>query len=263
MTSALNDDAAARRGNRLQATLAAGRRAFGTWVIDSRHAAVIRQIAEAGFDFVYLEMEHSSLGWETIGDFCEMTRAIGMTPIVRPAELTRESTLRLLEIGAMGVMFHDVDDRAEVDAYVDWIARSKSMLRPDKARQGAGGVSLVVQIETLAGLADVDAIVGGGGIDVVEIGRGDLATELGYPAQRHHPAVNDAIDRIVAACNRHGVAAAVTCFSEEDAADMARRGLRVLSWSADRYILQQAYRDGMRSLREVAAAAKDTKEEGS
>ena len=52
----------------------------------------------------------------------------------------------------------------------------------------------------------------------------------------------------------YGVAAAVTCFSEEDAADMARRGARVLSWSADRYILQQAYRDGMRSLRDVAAA---------
>ena len=176
-----------------------------------------------------------------------------MTPVVRPAELTRETTLRLLEIGAMGVMFHDVDDRSEVDEIRDWIMRSKSMLRPDKARQAESGVALVVQIETLEGLEAVDAIVAGGGIDVIEIGRGDLATELGYPAQRNHAAVNDAIDRIVTACRRNGVSVGVTCFSAEDVADMARRGVRCISYSADRYILQHAYQEAMRTLSSVAA----------
>src|SRR5262245_37936358 len=102
-------------GNRLKQRLADDGRAFGTWIMDARHQAIVRQIASAGFDFVVLEMEHASLSWETIGDFCEMARASGITPVVRPAELTRESTLRLLEIGAMGVMFHDVDDRDEVE----------------------------------------------------------------------------------------------------------------------------------------------------
>src|SRR5262245_11433581 len=101
-------------GNRLKQRLDDDGRAFGTCTMDARHQAIVRQIASAGFDFVVLEMEHSSLPWETIGDFCEMARASGITPVARPAELTRESTLRLLEIGAMGVMFHDVDDRDEV-----------------------------------------------------------------------------------------------------------------------------------------------------
>ena len=229
------------KGNLAKAKLVQGGYAFGTWIIDSRHQAVVRQVADAGFDFVYLEMEHSSLSWETIGDFCEMSRALDMAPIVRPAELTRPGTLRLLEIGAMGVMFHDVDDRAEVDEIRGWIMGSKSMLRPDKARQGANDVAVVIQIETLKGLESVEQILDGGGVDIVEIGRGDLATEMGLPAQRHHPEVNAAIDRIVKACGRNGVAAAVTCFSREDVQDMVRRGVRCISYSADRYILDKAF----------------------
>lgn len=235
------------RDNRMKRRLAGGGRAFGTWIMDARHQAIVRQIAHAGFDFVVLEMEHSALSWETIGDFCEMARACGITPVVRPAELTRESTLRLLEIGAMGLMFHDVDDRDEVEAARDWILRSKSMQRPDKARQGAGDVALVVQIETLAGLEHCDDILSAGGIDVVEIGRGDLATEMGYPGQRGHPDVAEAIDRIVAACERHGVAAGVTCLGREDVDDIARRGVRCLSYSTDRYILERTYADAMRA----------------
>ena len=243
------------RQNRLQSKLGAGGYAFGTWIMDSRHLAVIRQVAEAGFDFVYLEMEHSSLSWETIGDFCEMARAIGITPVVRPAELTRESTLRLLEIGAMGVMFHDVDERRELEELREWVMRSKSMLRPDKARQAAGSVALGIQIETIKGLEAVEEVVSGGGIDIVEVGRGDLATELGFPAQRNHEQVNAAIDRIVKACDRNGVAVGVTCFSAEDVTDMAGRGVRCISYSGDRYILEAAYRDAMRMLGRVVPVA--------
>ena len=243
--------AVADRDNRLKRQLADGGHAFGTWIMDARHMAVVRQIAQAGFDFVTLEMEHSSLSWQTIGDYCEMARAIGITPIVRPAELTRESTLRLLEIGAMGVMFHDVDDRNEVDEIRDWIFRSKSLVRPDKARQAASGVALVIQIETLAGLEAIDEIVEGGGIDVIEVGRGDLATELGFPAQRNHPLVNAAIERIVAACNRHEIAVGVTCMNAEDVADVARRGVRCLSYSTDRYILEQTYTHAMQTFAQL------------
>ncbi len=243
------------RENRLKRKLAGGGCAFGTWIMDARHLAIVRQIAEAGFDFVHLEMEHSSLSWETIGDLCEMARAIGMTPVVRPAELTQESTLRLLEMGAMGVMFHDVDSRHEAQEARDWITRSKSSVRPDKARQDAGNVALVVQIETIAGLKAAEDIVSAGGIDIVEIGRGDLATELGFPGQRHHAQVNDAIDRIVDVCNRHDVAVGVTCLTPEDAADMARRGVRCLSYSTDRYILQRAYADAMQTFRKLGLHA--------
>ena len=53
----------------LKSKLNSGAWAFGTSVIDSRHQAVRRQIAGAGFDFVYSKMEPSCLSWETIGDF--------------------------------------------------------------------------------------------------------------------------------------------------------------------------------------------------
>ena len=231
--------------------LVQGGYAFGTWIIDARHQSIVRQIAEAGLDFIYFDMEHSGLSWETIADFCEMTRACNLTPIVRPADLTRASTLKLLEVGAMGVMFHDVDSREEVEEIRSWIMASKSMLRQDKARQSANDVSIVIQIETAKGLASVEKIMAGGGIDMVEIGRGDLAIELGHAAERNHPDVNAAIDRIVAACNKNDIVACVTVFSQADAEDMVRRGVRCLAYSADRYILDKVFREASAMLSRV------------
>jgi len=245
--------------NRVKKALAAGGYSFGTWVLESRQPTIMRRVAEAGYDHVFIDMESSPFSWETIADFCELARAHGIVPIVRPAELTRASTLRLLEIGASGVMFHDVDDRDEVDRIREWIDHSKAVRRSDAAKGVAQDAILVaIQIETAKGLAAVDSIMTGGGIDLVEIGRGDLASELGFPGQREHPQVQQAIDRIVAACKRNGIAVGVTCAHDRDVEDMVRRGVRCLSYGADGWFLREGLRQGIEALRQHTRAGSKT-----
>ena len=241
------------RRNNMKARLSSGNLSYGTWVTDCRQPSIMRRVADAGYDHVVIDMEHSSFSWETITDHCEMARAVGLVPIVRPAELTRASTLRLLELGAMGVMFHDVDDRAEVDELRDWVLNSKVAQRSasDKGQPGDGLV-IAIQVETMRGLAAVEEMVAGGTVDMVEIGRGDLASEMGFPSQRGRPEILSAIDRIVAACEANNVAAGVTCLSPEDVKAMYERGVRCLTYSADAFMISDGLKAGVEALRQFA-----------
>src|SRR5690242_1266624 len=101
--------------NAMKERLRDGGLAAGSWIQLTRSPAIARVMAASGLDFAFIDTEHSSLGWETVGDLCEMARAAGIAPIVRPYALDARLANRFLDIGAMGLMFHDVTSREEVE----------------------------------------------------------------------------------------------------------------------------------------------------
>jgi 2-keto-3-deoxy-L-rhamnonate aldolase RhmA len=64
--------------------------------------------------------------------------------------------------------------------------------------------TVVILLETLAGIANAEEIAKLDGVDVLAIGANDLTAELGAAGQFHHPAVRDAIATVATACRRHG-----------------------------------------------------------
>ncbi|MGZ5138262.1 MAG: HpcH/HpaI aldolase family protein, partial [Burkholderiales bacterium] len=63
---------------------------------------------------------------------------------------------------------------------------------------------LIVMVESAAALENVEAIAAVPGVDVVHIGSSDLSADLGVVGQNTHPKVIAAIERVVAACRKHG-----------------------------------------------------------
>lgn len=257
--------------NRAKEKLAAGGYATGTWLQFVGTPSVVRMIAAAGFDMVFIDMEHSSFDWRTVGDMCDMARAEGITPIVRPYDMSGPVVNRVQDLGAMGLVFHDVTARAQVDALLAVIHYPPSGHRgvsagaaPTDYRVGDGRVlqaavnahtMLGIQIESATGLERLDEILRGGGVDLVEIGRADLSTSLGVPQQARHPRVLEAIDSVISVASRHAVAVGVTAVSPDDARDLVARGVRSLGYGADKSILGTAYRsmnDTLRALIEPA-----------
>jgi 4-hydroxy-2-oxoheptanedioate aldolase len=244
--------------NRTKERLAAGGLAAGSWIQLVRTPSIVRVMAAAGLDFAFIDTEHSSLDWETVGDLCEVARASGVTPIVRPYALDPRMANRLLDIGAMGLMFHDVTERGQVELVLDVIrhpprghrgvtagAAPTDYLTGDAAslhQLVEDATLLVIQIESHDGVERLDAILTGGGVDVVEVGRNDLSASLGVPGQIRSGTVLDTLDRIVAVCDRHAVAVGVNAVSREDADDLLARGIRCLSMGSDRSLLAAAYR---------------------
>lgn len=255
------------RTNHVKARLVGGGHAFGTWVAAVRSPSVARMIAAAGFDFAFVDTEHSEFSWETVATLCDMARANDIVPIVRPYEQSGPLVNRIQDLGAMGLMFHDVTSRREVDDLLGWMRYPPLGNRGASSHGaamdyvlGAGSdlkrhinesTMLLIQIESVSGVERIDEILAPGGVDVVEIGRGDLSTSLGVPHEVRHPLVLETVDRIVAACEEHGVAAGVNCVSIEDAEDMLHRGVRCISYSSDRRILVETYHSVMSELRRI------------
>ena len=83
----------------------------------------------------------------------------------------------------------------------------------------------MIQIESRAGVEQVEAIAAVPGVDSLFVGLSDLSIDLGYPAQYVHADVEAALDRVLAAGRAHGVAVGIPIADFSRAADYRRRGV--------------------------------------
>ena len=103
--------------------------------------------------------------------------------------------------------------------------------------------ALVVQIETAAGVRNIEEIAAIEGVDCVFIGHYDLSADLGISGQFDHPELLAAIDRVIDACRRHGTSIGWTVTSVEEGLRMRDKGVDLLVYSVDAWI----FRDGFRA----------------
>jgi len=111
---------------------------------------------------------------------------------------------------------------------------------------------VIAQIETDAGLADVEAIAAVPGIDALWVGQFDLTNFMGIPGQFSHPAFEAALDRVVAACAAHGKTAALLATDARWAREYPARGFRMMAYGIDQLLLQDALAAGLALLRGAA-----------
>jgi 2-keto-3-deoxy-L-rhamnonate aldolase RhmA len=263
--------------NRPRRQLASGGYAIGVIHAFVDRPAVMRMIGAAGFDFVMIDLSHTSFSIQAVGALCDMARASGVVPIVRPYDRSPEVANRLQDVGAMGFMYPHMETRADIDEILTTIKYPPVGHRGATGRGGpstdyrtSGEMSgpelkdfvnentlLAIQIESKEAVDAIDALLQGGGVDVAEIGRNDLSTSYGHPYEIRHPVVLDAVDRVIDACKRHGVTPGAGCYGDDDARDMVARGMRYLTYSNDRNILNDAYTRGNKLLRDLIAEHAD------
>lgn len=184
-----------RRTSRFRASLA-GRAgpALGTWVklpvIES-----VELIAFAGFDFLVIDLEHSSIDLETTYRLIGMSLAQGVSPLVRVPNVHNGYVQRVLDAGADGIMVPHVDSAAEARAVVDACrfpprgSRGASLSGraglwgagdlTEYLRFGTEEVMVIAQIETAAAAASAGDIARVEGIDALVVGELDLSVSEG------------------------------------------------------------------------------------
>jgi 2-keto-3-deoxy-L-rhamnonate aldolase RhmA len=226
----------------------------------------------AGAEFVLYDMEHTGLNFETLKTQVALCRGLDIVPFARVPRGDYHFIARALDIGAFGVMIPMVDTANEAASIV------ACTRYPPVGRRGAafgfahddyqgGNVAakmralhartlVIVQIETAAGLANVEAIAAVDGVDVLWIGQFDLTNFMGIPGEFEHPAFIAAIDRIVAACVANRKTPAILATDQASARDFAARGFRLMAYGIDQLMLQEALRDGLDVLRAAVVTGK-------
>lgn len=218
---------------------------------------VIDALATADYDFVVVDLEHSSLDTATAFALVRHAAARGLAAIVRITEPAPEHVNRLLEQGAAGIQLSSVVRRATVTEaraacdYPPHGRRSVSLAQPaagfgarplaDYLAEYAANPPLVVaQIETASTEDLLDDIAAAA--DVVFIGTTDLSVDLGHPGDGAHPAVAARVAEIAAATARAGRPLGAFAGSPAEAAELAAAGARYLLVGSDLALLGGAAR---------------------
>jgi 4-hydroxy-2-oxoheptanedioate aldolase len=181
---------------------------------------IVRIAKSAGFDSLYIDLEHSSFTIHTASQISIMALEAGIPAFVRVPANTPEYISRVLDGGALGVIAPGVSSAAGARAVV-----AAARYPPLGSRGFAPGLPqlefravpasealpalndatmVIVQFESAASLAAMEEIVAVDGVDMVMIGSNDLLADLGLAGQYDHPKLHEAYERTIAACRRRG-----------------------------------------------------------
>ncbi|MEA2649954.1 MAG: hypothetical protein QOG61_2389 [Candidatus Binataceae bacterium] len=244
------------RTNHLKTKLAAGEAAFGTMVFEFVSAGLPAVLAAAGAEFVIYDMEHSGIDFPQMKDQFSFARGLNLVPLVRPPAKTYADVSKLLDLGAMGLMLQMVESAQEISEIVSWTRYPPRGVRGaifggahddylggsiEEKMIGAGERTIIMPlIETRRGLEAVDEIAAVDGVDGLHLGQFDLTVSMGIPGQFDHPDFQRAVDRILAACKRHGKFAGCMAMDGATLAAWRQRGFSLISCSFDIALMKTA-----------------------
>ncbi len=234
---------------------------IGTFVkTPTTHATEI--LASLGYDFVIVDAEHAPFDRRDLDGIAMAARLSGIAALVRVADGAPSAILNCLDLGAAGVLVPHVDSPERARAisaacrYRDGGTRGYST----NSRAGNwGGTTMaahmaaedaraccVAMIEDAAALDEIDQIAATPGIDAFFIGRADLSSSLGLD-KTGTPETAAAVDRILAAARKAGVAVMVLATSPDDAADLRAKGASAVVVSNDQSFLRSAAANALKA----------------
>jgi 2-keto-3-deoxy-L-rhamnonate aldolase RhmA len=251
------------RGDRLVLCLA---------LLNSRTPDVPAIAAAAGYDAVYVDLEHTSTSLDTAVMLCASALGAGISGLVRVPSHEPSLIARVLDGGATGVIVPHVNSVEEAQSVVD-AARfppvgHRSISGPN-ALSGYTPVSapeltevlesrtvVAVMIETPEAVSRADAIASVQGLDMLLLGPSDLTAEMGIHGQYENGRFHDAVGSVAAACREHGVAFGVAGIKSTD---LLKRfvglGLRFVSAGTDVGMMTEAATTRAQALRELDGPA--------
>ena len=223
-----------------------------------RNVEIARIARTAGFDTLYVDLEHSSFSLDTCGQICMAALEVGIAPFVRVPANTPEYISRVLAGGALGVIAPHIRSADEAKAVV-----RAAKFPPLGERSNAGGLPhlhfrafpvaeayaalndatmVVVQFESAAALAQAEEIVAVDGVDMVLVGLNDLLADWGIPGEYDHQRVREAYAKTIAACRQRGKHCGVGGLATRPdlVAEFVKMGARYVSTGTDLAFLLSA-----------------------
>lgn len=212
----------------------------------------------AGFDFVLIDGEHGATDAIAIDRLVQGCYAGDTVPVVRVLRNDEpEAVMKALDLGAQGVIIPHCRTRA------DALRLQEAAWYPPRGKRGYGpgrgakwglvptaeylqtiddSILLLALIEDVEGVENIDEIVDTG-LDVLWVGTSDLAFDLGFPGQTDHPQVLEAAARVLAACQRRGVACGFPARDLDSCRWAREQGYRAIGYGcAEQYVMQSARR---------------------
>lgn len=237
---------------------------IGTW-ITLAHPALAEMAARAGFDWVAVDLEHSSITLRECEDLIRVLDLAGTTPLVRLTANDPDLIKRVMDSGARGVIVPSVSTEEEAQLAVEAVRypplgrRGVGLARAHGYGADFGGYMkrlakeavVVAMIENAQGVENAERILGVDGVDAYFLGPYDLSASLGVIGKTSHPKVERAISKVRAAAKRAGKPGGLHVV-EPDPAALKRRlkeGFKFVAYSLETRIYDVGVRAALRAAR--------------
>ena len=240
--------------NTFKRALRNGERQIGLWVGTADPSAV-ELLASAGFDCLVFDAEHSPNDPRSVLPLLQAVAPYPVHPIVRPVRGAVELIKQYLDIGAQTLvvpMIETADEAALVVAATRYPTRgirgvASATTRASRwnqieryAQHADAEMCVLVQVESVKGLRNLDAIAKVDGVDGVFFGPADLAASMGLIGRPADPAVRGAIAEGIATVKRVGKAAGTLTGDRQLAREYLAMGALFLAVGVDMTLLVTA-----------------------
>ena len=176
-------------------------------------------IASLGYDYLWLDTEHTSISLEQVEYHLMAARAWGVTTLVRVPWNDPVRMKPILEMGPGGIIV------PMVNSYEEALTAVKAMMYPPRGTRGYGprhasmygkmpldeylknadeDIMRIIQIEHIDAVNDLDRIVTIEDIDAYIIGPMDLSASIGKMGKVDDPEVVALIEKIIATVHAAG-----------------------------------------------------------
>lgn len=236
----------------------------GTFIFSS-DPATSEIAARAGFDFVIVDREHTSLSWRDVAAHVRASDAVGVPSLVRVRRADADEIGHALDVGAQGVVIPHFGLNREAAAGSVAAARYAPLGNRGTCtgiRAAGYGLDdfgeavahanrdtlLMVQIEDVAAASALDAILSQVSVDAILPGLADLSTALGHPAAFAHPRVTALVDRILADAAKHNVPVGFYVANAQALSRWSGGDVRFCVYGIDYKVLAESYREARTAL---------------
>ena len=241
------------RANRIRTLWGEGKAVVNGWLgIPSSVSA--ETMAHQGWDSLTCDLQHGQVDYQAAVTMLQAISTTETTPMVRVPWLENGIIMKLLDVGAYGVICPMINTRAQAEAFVGACRYAPDGFRsfgPHRAILYAGAdypqkanetILAIAMIETQEAMDNLDDIMSTPGLDGIYIGPADLGLSLGGvpKADQTEPKIVAAIDKILASAKSHGVAPGIHCAAPAYALAMIEKGFQLVTLLSDNAILAAA-----------------------
>lgn len=227
-------------------------RLFGGWV-SYAHPSITETFAKADFDFMAIDMEHTTISVEQAQRIIAACQAENIPCFPRPVSHSNDWIKPLLESGADGMLIQMVNTPREVRNLIDLCKyppignRSFGVNRahgygfdfPEYIKSWNEDSVFLLQIESITAVENIDLLLDFDEVDGVMVGPYDISGSLGVPGETSHPKVIEASQRVIEACEKKGISCGtqIADVSQQSVDDLFALGYTYAILGSDLFVL--------------------------
>lgn len=254
-------------GLQLRKALASNQKVFGTLLV-SRQPKFFEQVANIDIDFVFLDTEHIPMDRENLSMACQYFNKAGIAPIVRIPFPDKNYANMYVDGGACGIIVPYVENPQQIQDLIGSL-RFRPLKGEKLQRVMADGdvlgtkekeylenfnehVSILINIESVAGMENLPQILETCKIDGIVIGPHDLSVSLGIPEQYFHEAFRKAVSQIVKTAKAYQIGVGIHySYSLKQELSWLEEGMNVIIHSSDMMLFCEKLQDDLHVLKSV------------